>query len=164
VQRLIRAPERLVIGSALLAGVTGLLLGVSSGRIRGVDDAGALFGMIWVASIAAAIAVFATGGLVTSRAAAQLIAEPTADADVASERGGDPAFRRLTVGFGVELGDRIDPGVDGRARPLVGSGQGLGSSARTARFMPRRVLHGPRMRSVARADLNVGRRPDRHSG
>ena len=76
VRRLIRAPERLVIGSALLAGVTGLLLGVSSGRIRGVDDAGTTFGMLWVASIAVAFAVFATGGLVTSRAATQLTAGP----------------------------------------------------------------------------------------
>ena len=70
VQRLVRAPERLVIGSALLAGATGLLLGVTSGRIRGVDDAATPFGMLWVASIAVAVGVFATGGLVTSRAGA----------------------------------------------------------------------------------------------
>ena len=87
VPRLIRAPERLVIGSALLAGATGLLLGVSSGRMRGIDDAGTLYGMLWVASIAVAVVVFARGGLVTSRAAAQLTAEPTADKDGASERG-----------------------------------------------------------------------------
>ena len=103
VLRLIRAPERLVIGSALLAGVTGLLLGVSSGRIRGVEDAGSTFGMLWVASIAVAIAVFATGGLVTSRAAAQLAAGPTADKGDAMERAGETALRRLRFGFGVEL-------------------------------------------------------------
>ena len=103
VQRLIRAPERLVIGSALLAGVTGLLLGVSSGRIRGIDDAGTQFGVLWVASIAVAIGVFATGGLVTSRAAAQLTARPMADLGGASERDGEAALLRLRVGFGVEL-------------------------------------------------------------
>jgi uncharacterized membrane protein len=103
VQRLIRAPERLVIGSALLAGVTGLLLGISSGRIRGVDDAATPFGILWVASIVVAIAVFATGGLVTSRAAAQLTAGPTAHEDGERERGGEAALCRLRVGFGVEL-------------------------------------------------------------
>ena len=50
-----------------------------------------------------AIAVFATGGLVTSRAAAQLTTGPAADADGGSERGGDAALRRLRLGFGVEL-------------------------------------------------------------
>ena len=103
VQRLVRDPERLVIGSALLAGVTGLLLGVSSGRIRGVDDAGTPYGMLWVASIAVAIAVFATGGLVTSRAAAQLATGPTADSGGGRGSEGETALRRLRVGFGVEL-------------------------------------------------------------
>ena len=103
VQRLVRAPERLVIGSALLAGATGLLLGVTSGRIRGVDDAATPFGILWIASIAVAIGVFATGGLVTSRAAAQLTTGLAADADGASVRDGDAALRRLRLGFGVEL-------------------------------------------------------------
>ena len=102
-QRLVRAPERLVIGSALLAGVTGLLLGMSSGRIRGVDDAYTAYGMLWVASIAVAIGVFATGGLVTSRAAALLAAGPAADTNRTPGEEGETALRRLRVGFGVEL-------------------------------------------------------------
>ncbi len=92
VQRLVRAPERLVIGSAMLAGVTGLLLGVTSGRIRGVDDAFTPFGMLWVASIVVAIGVFATGGLVTSRAAAQLTTGPTADGTAQRSRTGTQRF------------------------------------------------------------------------
>ena len=78
-----------MIGSALLAGITGFLLGVSSGRIRGVDDAATPFGMLWVASIAVAVGVFATGGMVTSRAAAQLTTGPAADPDGAPGRDGD---------------------------------------------------------------------------
>lgn len=103
VQRLILAPEQLVIGSALLAGITGLLLGVTSGQIRGPDDVSMPFGMLWVASIVVAIAVFATGGLVTSRAAARLTGDATADDDSTPERGGEAAFRRLRVGFAAEL-------------------------------------------------------------
>ncbi len=103
VQRLILGPEQLVIGSALLAGVTGLLLGVTSGRIRGLDDVGTPFGMLWIASIVVAIAVFATGGLVTSRAAAQLTGKATTDGASAPDGGGEAAFRRLRAGFAAEL-------------------------------------------------------------
>ena len=107
VQRLILAPERLVIGSALVAGVTGLLLGVSSGRIRGVDDAATPYGMLWVGSIVVAIGVFATGGLVTSRAAVQLTTGRAADPGGEWEAVSEAALRRLRLGFGAELGGII---------------------------------------------------------
>jgi hypothetical protein len=50
-----------------------------------------------------AIAVFATGGLLTSRAAAQVASRATADGGSASEDGGEAVFRRLRVGFAAEL-------------------------------------------------------------
>lgn len=103
VHRLILGPERLVIGSALLAGITGLLLGVSSGRIGDLDDLRTPFGALWVASIVVAIAVFATGGLVTSRGAAQLSGEATAEGDRGPRPGDEAALSRLRVGFAVEL-------------------------------------------------------------
>jgi hypothetical protein len=104
VQRLILGPERLLIGSALLAGSTGLLLGVTSGRIGGFDDLSSPFGILWTASIGTAIAIFAIGGLVTSRAAAQLAAPAPADGAPNPGEGGETAFRRLRLGFAVELG------------------------------------------------------------
>ena len=103
VRSLIVGPERLVIGSALLAGTTGLLLGASSGRIAGPDDLATPFGTLWVASIAVALAVFATGGLVTSRAAADLERDPTTGEGGGAESAGEAALRRLRAGFAVEL-------------------------------------------------------------
>ena len=103
VRSMITGPERLLIGSALLAGITGLLLGVSSGRIAGLDDVATPFGTLWVASIVVALGVFATGGLVTSRAARALESDPTPGAAGASQPGGDAALERLRIGFAVEL-------------------------------------------------------------
>jgi hypothetical protein len=103
VRSLILVPERLVIGSALLAGTTGLLLGTSTGRIAGLGDLATPFGTLWVASIVVALAVFATGGLVTSRAAADLEGDATAGEGGAPEPRGEAAFQRLRVGFAVEL-------------------------------------------------------------
>ena len=103
VSRLIRGPERLVIGSALLAGITGLLLGAASGRIGSLGDLTTPFGALWTASLVVALAVFATGGLVTSRGAAQLAGAATAAGGGAPGSGQHAAFRRLKVGFAVEL-------------------------------------------------------------
>lgn len=102
VRLLVLGPERLVIGSALLAGITGVLLGISSGRIAVVSDLATPFGALWLASIVVAVVVFATGGLVTSRAAAQLVGPATRDSGGA-ERGGEAALGRLRAGFAVEL-------------------------------------------------------------
>ena len=103
VGRLILGPERLVIGSALLAGTTGLLLGVVGGRIAGLDDLAGRYGMLWVASIAIAVAVFATGGLVTSRAAKRLAGAVGGDATSAGPPGDEDRLRLLRVGFALEL-------------------------------------------------------------
>lgn len=103
VQRLILGPERPIIGSALLAGITGLLLGVSSGRLGGLDALATSYGALWVASIVAAMAVFATGGLVTSRAAVQLAGRETAEGAGSAGTRDEAALRRLRVGFAVEL-------------------------------------------------------------
>jgi hypothetical protein len=103
VHRLILGPEWLVIGSALLAGITGLLLGVSSGRIGGLGDLRTPFGTLWVVSIVVAMAVFAAGGLVMSRAAAQLSGEATTERDNDPDPGDETVLRRLRVGHAVEL-------------------------------------------------------------
>ena len=103
VNRLILGPEPLVIGSALLAGITGLLLGVSSGRIGGLGDLATPFGALWVVSIVVAMAVFATGALVTSRGAARLSGKVAADRDSIPSPADDAALRRLRVGFAIEL-------------------------------------------------------------
>ncbi len=103
VRSLILGPERLVIGSALLAGTTGLLLGASSGRIAGLGDLDTPFGTLWVASIVVALAVFATGGLVTSRAGADLAGGATTEKGGAPEPHGEAALKRLRAGFAVEL-------------------------------------------------------------
>ena len=92
-----------MIGSALLAGTSGLLLGASSGHIAGLDDLATPFGTLWVASIVVALAVFATGGLVTSRAAADLERDVTTGEGGASEPGGEAVLQRLGTGFAVEL-------------------------------------------------------------
>jgi hypothetical protein len=103
VRSLILGPERLVIGSALLAGTTGLLLGASSGHIAGLDDLGTPFGTLWLASIVVAVAVFATGGFVTGRAAADLARHATAGEGGAPPPRAEAALRRLRAGFAVEL-------------------------------------------------------------
>jgi hypothetical protein len=96
-----------VIPAALTAGITGLALGISGGRIAGLDSLTTGHGLLWAASIAVAVAVFATGGLVTSRAAARLAAPIPAEAATAAAPGIQPdtgaALRSLRVGLAVEL-------------------------------------------------------------
>jgi hypothetical protein len=58
---------------------------------------------LWVASIVVALAVFATGGLVTSRAAADLERDATTGEGGAAEPGREAALQRLRAGFAVEL-------------------------------------------------------------
>lgn len=103
VQRLILGPERLIIGSAVLAGLTGVLLGISSGRLGGLDALATSYGLLWVASIVVAMAVFATGGIVTSRGAKQLAHNDAAEAANTPGPGDEAALRRLRMGFAVEL-------------------------------------------------------------
>ena len=124
VSSLIIGPERLVIGSALLAGTTGLLLGASSGRIAGLDNLDTPFGTLWFASIAVALAVFATGGPRHQSSRGRPRARPDHGRGRRSgvgRRGCAPATQgRVRRGTGR---DRLDPGPDGRAEPIVGSGR-----------------------------------------
>ena len=103
VARLVRGPERLVILAALTAGVTGLVLGLSSGRIRDLDSLATAYGGLWLASIVVAVAVFLTGGLVTSRSAARLAAPARVDAPSEAVPTDATALRGLRAGFAVEL-------------------------------------------------------------
>lgn len=93
VERLVLAPERLVIGSALTAGVTGLILGLA---FRGLGDSVSFNdppGLVWLAAIALALGVFAVGGRITSPAA-RTLRSPDAS---------DQALARLALGFRFEF-------------------------------------------------------------
>ena len=103
VRRLVLGPERLVIGSALLAGITGLALGIAGSRISSPGDLGTGYGALWVLSILVAIGVFATGGLVTSRGARQLAGDASVETGGAPGPGHEAALRRVRVGFAAEL-------------------------------------------------------------
>jgi len=94
-------PERVMIGAALGAAVTGLLRGIVYGRIQSLDALGTTYGIVWLASIVVAIAVFATGGRITSPAARAI-----RDDNAAWSNGGGVAARllgRLRLGFRLEL-------------------------------------------------------------
>jgi hypothetical protein len=103
VARLVLGPERLVIASALTAGIAGILLGISSGRIASDDALVAPYGFVWLASIGVAGVVFTTGGLVTSRAAARLVGRVPSDPLGIARSAEKTDLRRLRLGFAVEL-------------------------------------------------------------
>ena len=101
IRGVILGPERFMIAAALTAAVTGLVRGIVFGRIDGTDALGTPYGLVWIASIIVAIAVFAVGGRITSPAARRL-----RDDDRVWD--GDPAARvplldRVRVGFRAEL-------------------------------------------------------------
>jgi uncharacterized membrane protein len=99
---LVLGPERVMIGAALGAGVTGLLRGIVFGRIQSLDALGTTYGIVWLAAILVALAVFAVGGRVTSPAALSL-----RDDDTAWTAGAGPTaarlLDRLAFGFRLEL-------------------------------------------------------------
>ncbi|HJW21814.1 MAG TPA: hypothetical protein VJ506_05225 [Candidatus Limnocylindrales bacterium] len=100
VERLVLAPEKVIIGGALTAGLSGLILGLAG---RGFTSIGALAtpaGVVWLAAIAIAIVVFGAGGRITSPAARRLQRPPVSDDD---DRGSDQALGRLRTGFRIEL-------------------------------------------------------------
>jgi hypothetical protein len=98
VGRLILGPERVLIAAALGAAISGLIWGVAFGRIQSVDALTSRYGVVWAASIAIAVVVFATGGRVTSPAARAL-----RDDDRASEATVTSLLGRIRVGFRIEL-------------------------------------------------------------
>ena len=98
VDRLLLGPERILIATALGAAITGLIRGVAFGRIQSVAELTTPYGIVWAASIALALVVFAVGGLITSPSARALHGEDgSTDADAASR------FARLRAGFAIEL-------------------------------------------------------------
>jgi len=101
IRGVILGPERLMIAAALTAAVTGLVRGIVFGRIQGADALGTPYGLVWIASIVVAIAVFAIGGRVTSPAARRL----RDDDGVWDDGSATPAslLGRVRVGFRAEL-------------------------------------------------------------
>jgi hypothetical protein len=99
---LVLGPERVMIGAALGAAVTGLARGILFGRIQSLDALATTYGIAWLAAIAVAVGVFAVGGRITSPAARALRDDDAAWAGGASA----PAaalLSRLRLGFGLEL-------------------------------------------------------------
>ena len=94
VRALVLGPERLVIGAAVTAGLSGLALGFAERGFGTTTSIGSAAGLVWLASIAIAVAVFATGGRVTSPAARALAAGSS----------GDTVLQQLRAGFRAELG------------------------------------------------------------
>ena len=101
IRGVILGPERIMIAAALTAAVTGLVRGIVFGRIDGTDVLGTSYGLVWLASIGVAIAVFAVGGRITSPAARRL-----QDDDGVWDGGGaarGALLDRLQLGFRIEL-------------------------------------------------------------
>jgi len=102
---LILGPERVIIGGALVAAVTGVALGIGYNGIRSITAFATPYGLVWLASVAVAIGVFAVGGGVTSPAARALRDDPSLwDPDVpdADDRRAS-LMDRLRLGFRLEL-------------------------------------------------------------
>ncbi len=101
IRGVILGPERIMIAAALTAAVTGLVRGIVFGRIDGTDALGTSYGLVWLASVGVAIAVFAVGGRITSPAARRLRDDDGVwDGDVAARVA---LLDRLRLGFRVEL-------------------------------------------------------------
>jgi hypothetical protein len=102
---LIVGPERLIIGGALAAALTGLVLGIGYGGIRSVDALTTTYGVLWLASVLVAMGVFMVGGRVTSPAARGLRDDPSlwAGDSATVEVMVAPLLDRLRLGFRVEL-------------------------------------------------------------
>ena len=101
---LILGPERLIIGAALAAAVTGLALGLGYSDLRSVAALTTPYGLVWLASIFVVVGVFAIGGRVTSPAARALRDDASlwgpGPAEAARR---DPLVDRLRLGFRLEL-------------------------------------------------------------
>lgn len=100
VERLVLAPEKVIIGGALTAAISGLILGVAGRGFTSIEALTTPAGLVWLAAILIAIAVFGTGGRITSPAARRLQRPPASDED---GRDSDQALGRLRTGFRIEL-------------------------------------------------------------
>jgi uncharacterized membrane protein len=97
VTSLVLGPERLIIGAAAAAGVSGIALGLG---YRGFGTSTSLTtpaGVVWLLSIGIAVVVFGVGGRVTSPAA-RAVRAGSAAAD-----GERALLLKLRTGFRIEL-------------------------------------------------------------
>jgi uncharacterized membrane protein len=106
VARLLVGPERIMIGAALLAAITGLIRGTAFGPIQTADVLTSPYGLCWLASIVVAMAVFAVGATITSPALRRLsgdedISAGARERETRSER--REALTRVRMGFAMEL-------------------------------------------------------------
>lgn len=103
---LLVGPERLMIGAALLVVVTGLVRGTLLGPIAGPEALGRPYGLVWLVSIAVIALVFTTGGRLTGPAIRRLAQDDDLwdDRLAAAVNQRDALWRRLVIGFRVELG------------------------------------------------------------
>jgi uncharacterized membrane protein len=101
---LVLGPERVMVAAALGTAVTGLLRGTVYGRIDSLGAVASPYGLVWLTAILVAVAVFATGGRVTSPAARTLRDDDSVWVATVEERSrAADAFSRLRLGFAVEL-------------------------------------------------------------
>lgn len=99
---LILGPERILIAAALGAAVTGLIRGLVFGRIQSLDMLGTPYGIVWLGAIVIAVAVFATGGRLTSPAARAIRDDDTIGGQ-SSDGHAANLLRRVRLGFRLEL-------------------------------------------------------------
>jgi hypothetical protein len=99
---IILGPERILIAAALGAAVTGLIRGIAFGRIQSLDGLATPYGIVWLAAIVIAVAVFATGGRVTSPAARALRDDDTLWGPGSDGRAAN-LLERVRLGFKLEL-------------------------------------------------------------
>ncbi|HEX5148659.1 MAG TPA: hypothetical protein VFW02_06220 [Candidatus Limnocylindrales bacterium] len=105
IRGIVLGPERVMIAAALTAAVTGMVRGIAFGPIRSLGALATPYGVIWLASVLVALAVFATGARLTSPAARALrdddrvwmVGSPASAAHAAR------LLSRLRLGFRLEL-------------------------------------------------------------
>jgi uncharacterized membrane protein len=97
VSSLVLAPERLIIGAALLAALSGVVLGLGYRGFTTLESLSTPAGIVFLVAIGVAVLVFAVGGRMTSPAARRLVQDP----DTPDEM--DSLLAQLRTGFRIEL-------------------------------------------------------------
>lgn len=102
----ILGPERLMVGAALTTLVLGVVRGTVYGPVHSVDALGTRYGIVWMGALVIRLAVFVTGGRLTSPAARSLLDDD--DVWETAEDGSPSAelaarITRVRRGFRLEL-------------------------------------------------------------
>jgi uncharacterized membrane protein len=97
VTSLVLAPERLIIGAAVTAGLSGIVLGVGHRHFVSLASLSTPGGIVFLVAIAIAVVVFVVGSRITSLAARRLGRGSPAQGDEQA------LLDRLEVGFRIEL-------------------------------------------------------------